>query len=95
MMELQSFWGIAGYYWRFIKGFAKTSAVHYASTSVRKKKFIWTGESEAKCLELNKKLTTPHVLPYLRSGTPFFVEKDVPANAIGAVLSQRKHEGEI
>ena len=42
--ELRRFLGLAGYYRRFIKGFAQISATLHDATS-RSKSFIWTHES--------------------------------------------------
>lgn len=93
--ELWRFLGIATYCWKFIKGFANISAVHHASRSVTMMQLVWTEEHEGAFTELKRRLTTPYVLAYPRFDTPFMVEWDASATAIGAFLGQKQQEGKV
>eukprot|EP00737_Agarophyton_chilense_P002014 gb/GEZJ01002279.1/.p1 GENE.gb/GEZJ01002279.1/~~gb/GEZJ01002279.1/.p1 ORF type:complete len:384 (+),score=41.68 gb/GEZJ01002279.1/:2514-3665(+) len=91
--ELRSFLGLAGYFRRFIRDFAKSSAALHATTSA--KKFEWSPEMQAAFEDLKKKMTTPPVLAFPDFDSPFIVEKDASSVALGAVLSQKKEDGKV
>lgn len=73
--KLHSFPGPAGYYQRFIQGFAEICSVLNASTSGRKP-LIWTDGMEEAFQSLKLKLTTPPVLSFSDFDRTFIVETD-------------------
>jgi hypothetical protein len=62
--EIQSFWGLAGYYCRFIKDFSKI-AKPMMKLLKKNKAFEWTAECQASFEELRKHLTSAPVLVLL------------------------------
>ena len=86
--ELRSFLGIASYYRRFIKGFAKIASPLTEKTS-EKFEFEWTEEMQKAFEMLKEALTTAPVLVYPDYQKPFIVSTDASSIAVGAVLSQR------
>lgn len=92
--ELRSFLGLAGYYRRFIKGFADISATLHAGTSV-KRKFEWSKEMEDAFQNLKKALVSPPVLAYPDFDKPFIVETDASKVGVGAVLAQKGKDGKV
>lgn len=93
--ELRSFLGTAGYYRKFIKGFANLSAVLYASTSVKKKGLVWTEVHEEAFVALKEKLTSPPVLAYPRFYAPLVVDTYASSVAVGAVIAQKQADDKI
>jgi hypothetical protein len=59
--EIRSFLGLAGYYWRFIKGFSNI-ARPMTKLLKKEKKFNWTESCERSFQELKRRLTTTPVL---------------------------------
>jgi hypothetical protein len=59
--EIQRFWGLAGYYHRFIKDFSKTAKPMMKKNMA----FEWTAECQASSEELRKHLTSALVLVLL------------------------------
>jgi hypothetical protein len=53
VVDIQSFLGLAGYYWRFIKGFSKISKP-MTELLKKDKKFKWTPACEDSFQELKK-----------------------------------------
>ena len=92
--ELRSFLGLAGYYRRFIRNFAETSAALHQATSGTGK-LVWTEEMTFAFESLKKKLTEPPVLAFPDFDAPFVVETDASNVSLGAVLAQKKGDGKI
>ncbi len=90
--QLRVFLGLAGYYRRFVKGFAQISTNLNAATS-KKKKFAWTPEMQVSFDTLKIRLTSPPVLALPDFDEPFVVETDESSSVVGAVLAQRKENG--
>ncbi|MCI26202.1 retrotransposon protein, partial [Trifolium medium] len=63
-LDVRSFVGLAGYYWRFIEGFAKIVAPMTQLTR-KDQPFAWTDECEASFQLLKERLTTSPVLVLL------------------------------
>ena len=61
MIEIRSFLGLAGYYRRFIEGFARLSSLMTKLTR-KGEKFEWNDACERAFQELKQKLTTKSVL---------------------------------
>ncbi|KAL4271478.1 hypothetical protein GQ457_13G013980 [Hibiscus cannabinus] len=85
--EVRGFLGIAGYYRKFIKGFASIAAP--ISDLLRKgQPFEWTSEAQAAMEQLKTCLCSAPVLSLPRFDKVFQVETDASGTGIGAVLTQ-------
>ena len=85
--EICSFLGLAGYYRRFIEGFARLSSP--MTKLIRKgEKFEWNDACERAFQELKRKLTTTPVLTIPRSGEKFSIYSDASHSGLGCVLMQ-------
>ncbi|XP_027338009.1 uncharacterized protein LOC113851906 [Abrus precatorius] len=87
--EIRSFVGLAGYYRRFIKGFAKIAAPLTRLTR-RDQPFVWTEECEQSFNELKQRLTSSPVLILPDTSRPFEVYCDASHQGLGYVLMQDK-----
>ena len=89
---LQKYLGLAGYYRRFVKDFAKIACVLYR---LCKKDAVWTWDKE--CQEafekLKEALITKPVLAIARMDKPFKIYCDASGFAIGGILAQDDPEG--
>ena len=85
--EVRSFLGLAGYYRRFIKGFAQLAA---PLTQLTRKgtKFIWDDKCEENFQELKQRLVTTPVLAVPISGIGFTIFCDASKVGLGCVLMQ-------
>ena len=90
--EVRSFLGIATYYRRFIKDFAKISRplTRLTGKGVR---FRWEKEKVKAFNKLIKKLTTAPVLKLPDFDKPFTVKTDASKYAIGGILTQKDDKG--
>jgi hypothetical protein len=61
VIEIWSFLGLAGYYWRFIEGLSKI-AKHMTSLLEKGKEFKWTWECQDSFNQLKLRLMSPLVL---------------------------------
>ena len=85
--EVRSFLGLAGYYRRFIDGFAIVAAPLYALTK-KNVRFAW-GEQQQHAFEtLKQRLCSAPVLAYPRRERAFILDCDASDEAAGAVLMQ-------
>jgi len=85
--EIHSFFGLAGYYRRFIKGFS-TIVIPMTRLTWKEAKWEWTKKCEESFQELKKRLTTTLVLT-LPSGTEgLVVYSDASKKGLGCVLMQ-------
>ena len=103
--DLHSFLGLAGYYRKFVKDFAKIAKPLYDILNVnRSKRRIKTTQEDKRafkdkwtpaCTEafetLKHKLTSAPVLGFPDFETPFILEVDSSLEGIGAVLSQKQN----
>lgn len=85
--EIRSFLGLAGYYRRFIEGFAKIARPMMALLQ-KDKKFEWTEACEESFQELKKRLTTAPVLVLPDIHWDFVVYCDASRQGLGCVLMQ-------
>ena len=83
--------GLAGYYWRFIKGFSKI-AFPINSLQRKEKIFRWTKECQDSFERLKQLLTTTPMLSVADLSKEFEVCTDACKEGVGAVLSQ---EGKV
>ncbi|WVZ96146.1 hypothetical protein U9M48_041818 [Paspalum notatum var. saurae] len=85
---IRSFFGLAGYYRRFVEGFSKT-AKPMTTLLEKNAKFKWTLECQEAFEELIKRLTTVPVLTFSDMHKPFSVYCDASRLGLGCVLMQK------
>jgi hypothetical protein len=88
--NIQSFWGLAVYYRRFIKGFSKISKPMIELLE-KDKRFEWTSTCEASFQELKKRLITAPILVMPDMEKPFSIYCDASGQGLGCVLMQDGH----
>jgi hypothetical protein len=88
--QLKSFFGMIGYYRRFIPRFSKIAAPMHALLK-KGVRFEWTIEQENAFQHLKEKLTTKPILQYPNFTKEFMLTTDASNRGLGAILS----EGEI
>lgn len=101
--EVRRFVGLATYYRRFVKDFAKIAvALHdltkEADEELRKKKFrpiTWTEQCEVAFRRLKEALVSAPVLIQPDRTKPFTIETDASEWAIGFVLCQEGEDGKM
>ena len=86
---LRSFLGLAGFYRRFIKGYATIAAPLVAATITEP--FQWTPSAQEAFDQLKQALSEAPVLTLPDFQMPFTVETDASGIGMGAVLSQKGH----
>ncbi|OAY70091.1 Transposon Tf2-9 polyprotein [Ananas comosus] len=87
MTEVRSFIGLAGYYRRFVEGFAKLSTPLTRLTH-KGTKFIWNDACERSFQELKQRLTTAPILTLPIAGAGYVIYSDTSFNGLGCVLMQ-------
>ena len=87
--ELQSFLGLAGYYRRFVKNFARIAS---PMTELLKKDtpYSWSEQCEQAFQSLKNRLITAPILVAPDPDKSFRIHSDASQHTIGAVLSQEK-----
>ena len=85
--ELRSFLGLASYYRRFIKDFAKITVPLHRLTE-KNKPFIWSESCLEAFNELKRELTNHPILAYPDFNKEFNLDTDASDYGIGGVLSQ-------
>ena len=90
--EVRSFLGLAGYYRRFIPGFATISAplVRLTQKNVH---FIWSAECDTAFTTLKTLLCSSPILSYPKFDRQFTLQTDASDFGAGAVLSQVNDQG--
>jgi len=88
--EIRSFFGMAGYYRRFIEGFSKI-ARPLTKLLEKGSRFVWTAECQASFDELKKRLTSAPVLIMPDVQKSFSVYCDASRQGLGCVLMQEGH----
>lgn len=91
--EVRRLLGAAGWYRRFIPGFAEICAPITALLSKNKKSIVWTEEAEQSFTQLKEKLASPPVLAMCDYSRPFKLFCDASDVAGAAVLTQDFEEG--
>ncbi|KAK5824952.1 hypothetical protein PVK06_019749 [Gossypium arboreum] len=85
--EIQSFLGLASYYWRFVEGF---SVLAMPLTKLIRKgaPFVWTSKHQEAFEKLRKVLTEAPVLIQPESSKDFSVYSDASHVGLGCLLMQ-------
>jgi hypothetical protein len=83
--DIRSFFGLAGYYQRFIEGFSKISKP-MTELLEKDKKFEWTPACESSFQELKKRLTTTPILVMPNMEKSFSIYCDASSQGLGCVL---------
>ena len=86
--DIRSFLGLAGYYRKFVKDFAKISGPLTKLTR-KGEKFVWSNACEQAFVELKTRLTTAPVLTVPSGTGEFVIHCDASGRGLGAVLMQR------
>uniref|UniRef100_A0A1J3DI19 RNA-directed DNA polymerase n=1 Tax=Noccaea caerulescens TaxID=107243 RepID=A0A1J3DI19_NOCCA len=89
--EVRSFLGLAGYYRKFVKGFA-SMAKPMTKLTGKDVKFVWSEECTKSFENLKDHLTRTPVLVLPRPGLPYVVYTDASRTGLGCVLMQ---EGKV
>jgi len=90
--EVQKFLGLANYYRRFIKNFARIAALLHVLVR-KEQKWKWEKEQEEAFKELKTAFTTEPILAIPDIDKEMRVEADVSDYAIGGVLSTKCEDG--
>ncbi|KAL8148600.1 hypothetical protein AgCh_005816 [Apium graveolens] len=85
--EVRSFIGLAGYYRRFVKDFAKIAGPLTRLTR-KTEKFVWLEKCEESFQELKKRLVSAPVLALPDDKGNFVIYSDVSHKGLGCVLMQ-------
>ncbi|KAL8100391.1 hypothetical protein AgCh_032593 [Apium graveolens] len=85
--EIRSFLGLAGYYRRFVKDFAKI-ATPLTKMTRKNERFIWTEKCKESFQELKKRLVTAPVLALPDETGNFIIFSDASLKGLGCVLMQ-------
>jgi predicted aspartyl protease len=90
--DVKSWLGLAGYYRRFVKGFAARSA-NLRALLQKAAPFVWTQIHQTEFLDMKNALTTPPLLAYPNMNKDFIVTTDACTAGLGFILSQHDSEG--
>jgi hypothetical protein len=85
--ELRGFWGLAGYYRRFIKDYGRICKPLF--DSLKKGEFSWAGDQLSTFNRIKQALCSAPVLALPDFTKPFILETDASDRSIGAVLMQQ------
>ena len=91
---VRRFIGLASYYRRFIRDFARI-AEPLRELTRKNVSFHWTPACEDAMEKLKEKLITAPVLAYPSFGEPYTVETDASISGLGAVLSQMQPDEKL
>ena len=92
--SLQSFWGLASYYRRFILNFSVVAAPLFALTR-KDAQWIWDDHCQGAFDMLKHLLTVSPVLAFPLFDHSFRLDTDASGHGLGAVLSQQQNDGTI
>ncbi|GJR15080.1 putative reverse transcriptase domain-containing protein [Tanacetum coccineum] len=87
--EIRQFFGLTGYYRRFIKGFSKI-AKPMTKLTQKKVKFVWGDKQEAAFQLLKQKLCSAPILALPEGSKDFIAYCDASKKGLGVVLMQRE-----
>ena len=86
--ELQIFLGLAGFYRKFIRDYAKIAVPMTNQLKAKGRNFFWGEEQQRSFDKLKVAIATAPILAVVDPHKPFVVETDASSTAIGAVLLQ-------
>ena len=89
LRDVRAFFGLASYYRRFVKDFAKIAEPLSSLTKKLDGKFHWTLEAQIAFDKLKEALCLVPVLSFPQLGQPCILDTDASDVAVGAVLSQQ------
>ena len=89
--QVRAFLGLVGYYWKFIKGFAKIAKPLTLLTR-QQVKFKWTSDHQVAFVHLKDAIVQAPILHYPNPKKTYIVYMDASDDACGAQLSQ-EHDG--
>ena len=90
--DIRSFLGLAGYYRKFIPGFA-TVAAPLVRLTEKTSPFCWSDECETSFSRVKSLLCSAPILCYPRFDREFLLQTDASDFGVGAVLSQLDDDG--
>ena len=90
--ELRQFLGLASYYRRFVRDFAKICQPLHRLTE-KNCRFIWTPSCQESFDKLRKCLVSAPILVYPNFAKPFILDTDASETGLGGVLSQLQDDG--
>ena len=88
LQELQMFLGLAGFYRKYIRDYAKIAVPMTNQLKAQGKSFTWGSEQQSSFEKLKVAIATSPILVVVNPRKPFVVETDASANVVGAVLLQ-------
>ena len=88
LQELQMFLGLAGFYRKYIRDYAKIVVPMMNQSKSQGKSFTWGSKQQSSFEKLKVAIATASVLVVVDPHEPFVVETDASASAVGAVLLQ-------
>ena len=90
--EVRAFLGLAGYYRRFVQGFAELAEPLTLLTG-NHEVWRWAKPQEQAFQDLKNRLCNAPLLVYADPNRPYILQTDASDYAVGAVLSQRQQDG--
>jgi len=87
MRDVKAFYGLASYYRRFVKDFAKI-AEPLSRLTRKNNTFTWTDETQESFDRLKRALKQTQTLEYPRPDIPCILDTDASDVAVGGVFSQ-------
>ena len=94
LKQLRSFVGLASYYCRFIQGFSRIASSLFMLTK-KDVPYVWSSDCQKAFDELKDRLTKAPVLVFPNFAECFILETDASGLGLGAVLSQKQHDGKV
>jgi len=92
--DVRAFMGLANYYRKFVKDFAKIASPLHELTK-KGTKFVWTEECQSAFEALKKALTEAPIFAYPDFTKPFLLSTDASDDALGMVLGQEQNGREV
>ena len=91
MRQIRSFLGLANYYRRFVKDFAKIASPLHDLTK-KAQRFYWDDDCQQAFEHLKQILTEAPILAFPNYELPFYIYVDASADGLGATQEQQQNE---